>query len=247
MPSLVGIVCNRLSAADGSFDQTVDETYARAVRDGVGALPVLIPALEPPLDVAALVAALDGFLFCGAVSNVEPHRYGSSADPTPPRDAARDATALPLIRAAMAAGKPILCICRGFQELNVALGGSLHQALHDVPGRFDHREAKGAPLETQFAPAHAVTAVAGGALGRIVGTRDFSVNSLHGQGIDVLAPGLRIEATAPDGTIEAVSAAKGGFVLGVQWHPEWHWAENAVSRALLSSYAEAITRRIEHG
>lgn len=241
MPATVGIVCNRVEAADGSIDLSADEVYALAVRDGAGALPLMIPSLERPLDPSALIAALDGFLFCGAVSNVEPQAFGSSLPPTPPRDPARDALALPLIRAAIAAGKPVLCICRGFQELNVALGGSLHQALHALPGRRDHREDARAPRDVQFAPAHEVTAVAGGRLERIVSARRFAVNSLHGQGIDALAPPLCAEAHAPDGTIEAVSMPTAeGFVVGVQWHPEWRWSDDSVSRALFGAFAEAL-------
>jgi putative glutamine amidotransferase len=157
--------------------------------------------------------------------------------------AARDgAGALPLIVAAAAAGKPIFCICRGFQELNVALGGTLYQAVHEVPGRFDHREKPDAPPQVQFAPAHDVTVREGGLLARLLPERRFRVNSLHGQGIDRLAAPLAIEAVAPDGQIEAVSMpASSAPVFGVQWHPEWNFRENLVSARLFSAFGEALT------
>jgi len=133
-----------------------------------------------------------------------------------------------------------LCICRGFQELNVALGGTLHQAVHEVPGRFDHRE-KGAALDEQYAPAHPVTVAEGGLLARIVPQRSFEVNSLHGQGIAKLAPPLFADAAAPDGQIEAVSMPQAkGFLLGLQWHPEWRWAGNEISRAIFAAFGKAL-------
>jgi putative glutamine amidotransferase len=242
-PPVVGIPCNRRAENDGGFEQRVDEATVIAVRDGAQALPLLIPALDSALDVDALVAAADGFLFGGAVSNVAPRLYGAAALPGLPHDAARDSLSLPLIRAAVAAGKPVFCICRGVQELNVALGGTLHQAVHALPGRLDHREDPQSRLERQFGPAHDVGVVPGGLLAAIAPSLRFTVNSLHGQGIDAVAPGLVPEALAPDGQIEAVSlpAAK-GFVLGVQWHPEWRWAEDAVSRALFAAFAHALPR-----
>jgi putative glutamine amidotransferase len=157
------------------------------------------------------------------------------------QDEHRDATAIPLLKAALAIGKPTLCICRGFQELNVALGGTLYQHIQEVPGRHDHREDPNAPLDVQYGPAHEVTVEPGGLLAKIVRERMFPVNSLHSQGIDKLAPSLRAEAIAPDGQIEAVSmpSAK-GFLFGVQWHPEWKWADNPVSRAIYAAFGEAL-------
>jgi putative glutamine amidotransferase len=217
------------------------EEYIAAVRDGAGAMPLLIPALDPPLAPEDILANVDGLLFSGSPSNVSPRHYGGQ----PPRkgllqDERRDSTALPLLRAAVDAGKPVMCICRGFQELNVALGGTLHQNVHEVTGRFDHRE-KGTALDEQYGPAHPVSVAEGGLLARIVPQRVFEVNSLHGQGIDKLAPPLFADAAAPDGQIEAVSmpGAK-GFLLGVQWHPEWHWAENEISRAVFAAFGAAL-------
>ena len=136
---------------------------------------------------------------------------------------------------------PIFCVCRGFQELNVALGGTLHQHLQELPGRADHREDKGGDPDTQYGPAHEVTVNPGGMLDRLLPEKAFHVNSLHSQGIDRIAPSLFAEAEAPDGTIEAVSlpGAK-GFLIGVQWHPEWKWAQNSVSRALFAAFGEAL-------
>ena len=155
-------------------------------------------------------------------------------------DPARDATSLSLIRAAIAAGKPMLCICRGFQELNVALGGTLYQHLQDLPGRLDHREKPGLSPDQAYAPAHSVHLTHGRAPGAARRPQiEARVNSLHEQGIDHLAPGLTIEATAPDGQIEAVSGGP-GFLLGVQWHPEWRWAEDAVSRAIFRAFGDSL-------
>ena len=138
-------------------------------------------------------------------------------------DRQRDDTTLSLITAAIDAGVPMFCVCRGFQELNVAMGGTLHPHLQEVEGRFDHREPKDQPNDVMYAPAHTVNLTPGGVLQNIVGdVTKIEVNSLHGQGIDRLGEGLVVEAQAEDGTIEAVSlpSAK-NFVLGVQWHPEW--------------------------
>jgi putative glutamine amidotransferase len=233
----VGIVCDT-EFQDGMAGHRAGDEYVGAIRDGAGALPLLIPVTPQPLPVADILATVDGLLFPGAVSNVEPSRYGGEGPGTMP-DHARDATSLALIRAAIAAHKPVLAICRGFQELNVALGGSLHQHVHRIPGRLDHREPKDAPLEVQYASAHPVAIVPGGMLARLLGQSEIEVNSLHHQGIDRLAPGLAIEASAPDGQIEAVSLP-GGFVLGTQWHPEWRWAENPVSRVIFSAFGAAI-------
>ncbi len=241
MPALVGIICDLERGKDGMASHRAGDEYVAAIRDGAGALPLLIPAAN--LNPADILGRVDGLLFTGAVSNVAPALYGSAEPGTHP-DPARDAASLPLIRAAIAAGKPVLCICRGFQELNVALGGTLHQRLQDIPGRLDHRE-KGATVEAQYAPAHSVSLAPGGVLARLlgqaglVGQTEVMVNSLHQQGIDRLASGLRVEATAPDGQIEAV-AGDSGFLLGVQWHPEWDWAGNPTSRAIFQAFGNAI-------
>jgi putative glutamine amidotransferase len=237
----VGLVCDRV-IRDGMAGQRADDSYIAAVRDGAGALPLLIPALEPPLSAEELVAAFDGFLFTGALSNVDPARYGGHAPRRPDLlDSTRDEVSLALIRAAIAAGKPVLCICRGFQELNVALGGTLHQHVQELPGHLDHREDEAASLDVQFGPAHLISILPEGPLSLIAGVAEARVNSLHHQGVDRLAAPLQAEAWAPDGQIEAVSMPGApGMVLGVQWHPEWRWSENKLSRAIFAAFGKAI-------
>ena len=240
-PPCVGIVCD-VNRSGRHPLHAVQNKYIEAVRDGVGAVPFLIPALDRPLDPRDVLSRVDGLFFSGAYSNVAPRHYGGPG----PRDGVlqdenRDAMALPLLTAAIAAGIPVLGVCRGFQELNVALGGTLHQHLHEVPGRRDHREPGDAPLETQYGPAHAVRIAPGGILAPLMPGETVMVNSLHGQGIDRLAPGLFAEAMSEDGVVEAVSMPDAkGFVLAVQWHPEWQWQSNPVSRALFSAFAKAL-------
>jgi putative glutamine amidotransferase len=186
----------------------------------------------------ALLDRIDGLLIPGSASNVHPSRYGVAESLTPDKhDPARDATTLPLIRAAIARGVPVLSICRGIQELNVALGGTLLQNVHTLPGRLDHRGGAG-PIEKAYGPKHSVAV--SGSLARIVGAGSLMVNSVHSQAIDRPGDGLTIEALAEDGTIEAVSAPSApGFVLGLQWHPEWRYAESPASVAIFKAFGEA--------
>jgi putative glutamine amidotransferase len=237
----VGLVCDR-GSHDGLPIHRAGDAYIAAIRDGAGALPLLIPALDAPLAAEDLLDAFDGFVFTGAASNVDPAAYGGAAPRDPALlDRARDAASLPLIRAAIAAGKPVLAICRGFQELNVALGGTLYQHVHELPGRLDHREDQTASLEKQFGPAHAVAITPGNLVASITGLESAMVNSLHHQGVDRLAPQLQADASAPDGQIEAVSMpCASGFVLGLQWHPEWRWAENPVSGAIFAAFGKVV-------
>jgi len=238
---VVGLVTDRRVFGGMPVHQANDE-YVTAIRDGAGALPLLIPSTDASLPIADVLAAVDGLLFTGAPSNVAPSHYGASARPGTELDEIRDATTLPLLRAAIATGKPVLAICRGFQELNVALGGSLHQHVHEIKGRLDHREPRdAASRDIEYAPAHAITITQDGVLARLSGLQEAMVNSLHHQGIDRLAKGLAIEALAPDGQIEAVSmpGAK-GFLLGVQWHPEWAFAPNSLSRAIFAGLGAAL-------
>jgi putative glutamine amidotransferase len=237
----VGLICDR-RMVETQYAHLVLEPYVTAVREGADAAPLLLPVLDPPLDHDDILGAVDGLLFPGSPSNVAPHFYGGAPAREPRcEDIHRDRLALPLLQTAAARGVPVLAICRGVQELNVALGGTLFQHIQDVPGRINHRESTTAPLAVQYGPAHDITLVEGGLLANLAGARRFTVNSLHGQGIDRLAPSLRIEATAPDGQIEAVSAiAPKGFLLGVQWHPEWCWSQHVLSRAIWSAFAVAI-------
>jgi len=211
-------------------------SYSAAVVAVSGGVPVLLPPLGRAME--AVLDRIDGLLVDGSESNVEPARYGVAEDETPGQhDSDRDATTLPLIRAAIERGLPVLAICRGIQELNVALGGTLHQRVHAVPGRDDHREPGGTPDE-KFSARHDVTVRGGLAL--LLGADRVAVNSLHGQAIDRLAPGLTAEATASDGTIEAVAMPSArGFLVGVQWHPEWLATTDAPSRAIFEAFGDA--------
>ena len=244
-PPIVGIpAC--LVAPDHFAFHRVGAKYVDSVVDGAGALPLLIPALGPRLDLEALLDGLDGLLITGSLSNVEPHHYGGPpARPDSPCDPARDATILPLIRRALAGGVPLLAICRGLQELNVALGGTLHQEVHELPDRLDHRSDKTVTAEERYAPAHEVVLSEGGLLQSLLGgARRIAVNSLHAQAIERLASGLAVEAVAPDGTIEAVSVpGAAGFALAVQWHPEWRVLDNPVSRRLFAAFGAACRGR----
>jgi len=236
----VGIVAGR-RVFDGMPVHQANDEYIAAIHEGAGALPLIIPSIGTPLEAAQILSAVDGLLFTGAPSNVAPSHYGAVPRPGTELDEIRDATSLPLLRAAIEAGKPVLAICRGFQELNVALGGSLHQHLHELPGRLDHREPQNVPRAVEYAPAHAITLAPDGVLAGLSGMTQAMVNSLHHQGIDRLAPGLKTEATAPDGQIEAVSLPKAkAFLLGVQWHPEWAYTEDPLSRAIFAGFGASL-------
>lgn len=250
--ALIAITCC-LRPSDHAFVHQVGDKYVDAVVEGAEAVPVLVPAIGERLDSDSLLARIDGLLVTGSPSNVDPAHYGGP----PPRpgnlaDPARDATTLPLIRRALALGVPLFAICRGLQELNVALGGTLHQHVHELPGRRDHRSDKTKSYEERYAPAHSVRLTPGGLLQRLLdGASSIEVNSLHAQGIDRLAPGLVVEAVADDGTIEAVSVPHApAFALAVQWHPEWRVRENPISLRLFRAFGEAAreraARRIDH-
>jgi len=233
--------CNRL-VGEHPF-HIAGRKYVDAVRLA-GALPLIAPPFaEDELD--GLLDAVDGVFLTGSPSNVHPVHFGEAVhNPELPLDTERDAWTLPLVRRALARGVPLLAICRGTQETNVALGGSLHQAVQEVPGLADHRGARGdksASAADQYAPAHPVDVVPGGLLARITGLASFEVNSVHGQGVKRLADGLRVEAVAPDGVIEAFSQASApGFNLCLQWHPEWRAADNPVSLQILRAFGEAV-------
>ena len=216
--------------------------YVDAVVRGAGCAPLVLPALGDAVDLNSILAVCDGVMLTGSASNVHPSHYGEDVyDPELPQDAARDATTLPLIRAAIERGIPIIAVCRGFQEMNVALGGSLYQAVQEVEGKMDHRENPDLSLDEQYGPAHKITLESGGTLQRILGgVRETMVNSLHGQGVDRLAPGIAIEARSDDGLVEAFSVqAAPGFTLAVQWHPEWRLLENPDSRKMFGAFGDA--------
>jgi len=207
---------------------------------------VLLPSLQPALDWVQLLERLDGLILPGSPSNIEPHHYSDEASYAGNvHDAARDANTLGLVRLAIAQRVPILALCRGLQEVNVALGGSLYQKVHEQPGFDDHRENHDDSLDQMYAPAHAVHLAEGGILRQLAGSAQMMVNSLHGQGIRTLAPGLAVEATAPDGLIEAVRLDRtDGFLLAVQWHPEWKVAENPFYLAIFHAFADACRQRM---
>jgi len=243
-PIVLVPACNRV-VGQHPF-HIVGRKYIDAVRLA-GCQPLVVPTAAPD-EFDALLDLADGLLLTGSPSNVHPSHFGETVhDATLPLDAERDAWTLPLIPRALDRGLPFFAICRGAQETNVALGGSLHQAVHEVDGHLDHRDPDDAPLEVQYAAAHAVEVLPGGVLARVLQQDRIQVNSLHGQAVKRLAPGLRVEARAPDGVIEAFSRpAAAGFNLAVQWHPEWQAARNPVSMALLGAFGAACAAHRIH-
>ena len=223
----------------------VGEKYIEAVSAGAGAVPALVPALGAATDWPRLLETFDGLLLTGSESNVEPYHYGGPASaPGTLHDSNRDATTLPLIPKAVAAGVPVLAICRGFQEMNVAYGGTLWQRVHEVDGYLDHRDDESLPLDDQYAPVHDINLEPGGLLGKIFGVKRLRVNSLHSQGVQRLGEALAVEARAPDGLIEAFRVANADtFAVGVQWHPEWKFQDDTYSRALFAAFGEAARQR----
>jgi putative glutamine amidotransferase len=237
-PVLLLPACNK-NLGEHPF-HVVGRKYVDAARLA-GALPLVVPRADPD-ELDDLLALADGVLLTGSASNVDPARFEQAVhDPALPLDPLRDAWTLPLIPRVLARGMPLLAICRGAQEANVALGGTLHQAVHEVGRYADHRAARGQPVDVQYGPSHPVQVCRGGRLEPIVQCTGFEVNSVHGQGLDRLAPGLRVEATAPDGLVEAFSVDSApGFNLFVQWHPEWQAEHNPVSRALFQAFGQAL-------
>lgn len=240
---LIGIsTCGHVFADDGLFFKA-GVKYVEAVAECCDAIPVLIPSLGAMADCDGMLERLDGILLTGSPSNVEPHHYGSESRDGVLHDPERDATTLPLIRRALALGTPLLAICRGHQELNVALGGSLHQHVQELSGKRDHRAPRDvADWDEKYHAAHEVELRPGGMLARLAGGAGrATVNSLHQQAINRLGDGLQVEAESDDGVIEAVSyPAAAGFVLGVQWHPEHpHARQWDLSRALFAAFGDA--------
>jgi len=226
---------------------TVGEKYLTALIEAAGTYPLSFPALGEAIPPAALLAHLDGLLFTGSPSNVEPVHYSGPASRAGTlHDADRDATTLPLIPVAIERGVPVLGICRGFQEMNVAFGGTLHQNLHEIPGFLDHRDDESQPLDVQYGPAHDVILEEGGMLRQLARTDRIRVNSLHHQGVERLSERLIVEARAPDGVVEAfrVRGAK-RFAAAVQWHPEWKVMSNEFSKALFAAYGAAARERAQ--
>jgi putative glutamine amidotransferase len=238
---LIGIPADRRLLGPQAY-HLAGEKYVAAALDAAGVVPVIVPALGRELNYEGLLESLHGLIFTGSPSNVEPHHYrGEPSAAGTLHDRHRDETTLPLIPRAVAAGVPVLGICRGFQEMNVAFGGTLWQQLQEVPGYFDHREDKADSLEVQYGAAHEIDLVPGGVLHRLAGGAErIQVNSLHAQGVRELGSGLTVEARAPDGLIEAfrVTGAS-NFALAVQWHPEWQVLKNKFSMALFAEFGAA--------
>lgn len=238
----VGIIGNSYTVNDHYEVQAAGQMNVRAIADVTGALPLIVPALDEAVAVADLLAVCDGILLTGGRPNVHPEEYGVA--PTEAHgvfDRARDRLTLPLVRACVEQGVPLFGICRGFQEMNVAFGGSLHPEIRDLPGRMNHRMPTEGNLADKFSRRHSVTLEAGGVFSGLLGCTEIEVNTLHGQGIDRVGARVRIEGHAPDGTQEAL-VIKGapGFALGVQWHPEWRAEEDPVSRPLFAAFGAAM-------
>lgn len=228
----------------------VPDQYLAAVSKVANVLPLFLPALGEDIDIDALLDRVDGVMLSGSKANVHPSNFGVEPhERFEPYDQDRDATSLPLTRAAIERGVPFFAICRGVQEMNVALGGSLKAKIHEDEGVLDHRAPTTEIRDQLFAIAHTVTTREGGCVERVIGAQP-RVNSLHEQAIDVVAPRLQVEATADDGTVEAVSVIDAkDYAVGVQWHPEY-WAESdATSRRLFEAFGNAVRAyaRAKHG
>lgn len=238
---LVGISCN-IRKDQQHIAHSAGHRFVTTTIELVEAVPVLLPAAGPEICVETLLHHLSGLILTGGASNIEPHHYGDVArhDDTL-RDPGRDHLVLPLIRGAVARGMPVFGICRGIQELNVAFGGTLHQYLHEVEGRDDHRRRRELPMSESMNYRHELRLTPGGLLARLAGAETVRVNSLHGQGIDRLAERLQVEGVSEDGTIEAVSVKNApGFALGVQWHAEWRVEAFPLHRTLFRAFADAV-------
>ena len=241
---LIGVPADRRVIDPHPF-QMVGEKYLRALIKASDALPLITPVMPDDVDIDELLGQFDGIFLTGSYSNVEPHHYdGGPSEEGTLHDPHRDAVTLPLVNRALECGVPVLAVCRGFQELNVALGGSLHQKVHEVAGYHNHLEDKKDSLDVQYGPSHAVTLVEGGLLNTLSGEDRVMVNSLHAQGVARLADGVSVEAVADDGLIEAFRVDDvEGFALAVQWHPEWCVMENEFSQIIFKAFGDACRAR----
>lgn len=221
------------------------EKYLSALSLGAGVIPMILPSLAPTLPLAEILEKADGLFLTGSYSNIEPHHY--SDEPSYEgnlHDPHRDTNSLSIIKMAIEKQIPVLAVCRGFQEVNVALGGSLHQKVQEVPGLDDHRENLDDSLDDQYADSHLISLSSDGLLANLANKSSLMVNSLHGQGINRLADMLQIEAIAPDGLIEAVTLKSSHpFFLAVQWHPEWKFGENPFYASIFKAFGQACANR----
>lgn len=241
---IVGIPADRRIYTGHPFHMA-GEKYLAAVVRSVDAVPLIIPVLSEMLDIKALLGHVDGILLSGSYSNVEPHRYaGEPSEEGTLHDPHRDAVTLPLIHLLLDNAVPLFAVCRGYQEFNVAMGGSLHQKVREVPGYNNHLENPDDPLDVQYGPSHSVTLAEGGLLRDLTGKATVMVNSLHAQGVARLGDGLSVEATADDGLVEAFRVADApAFNLGVQWHPEWRSTEDKLSTVMFKAFGDACRER----
>ncbi len=249
---VVGIICS-IHEDGGHRSHRAGARYVEAVREAAGAVPLLLPATGAETDIGALLDRLDGVVLTGGASNIEPHHYDAAREQFGAVDADRDGLALELVRACIARDVPLFGICRGHQEINVALGGTLHPVLHEAPGHMDHRRRREKPMAEQVKPRHWLDLAPDGLLAELLGETRSLVNSLHAQGVDAVAPRLIVEATAEDGTVEAVRVREARrFAVGVQWHAEIDAIEHPLHAALFARFGadardHASSRSQGHG
>lgn len=238
---VVGIIGNQYLIDDQYPAHAGGKMNSEAIAQVAGCMPLLIPADPRLVSVPELLAQCDGFLLTGGRPNVHPSEYGEDVtDAHGEFDQARDAIVLPLVRACVESGQPFLGVCRGFQEVNVAMGGSLYPEIRDLPGRMNHRMPPDGTLEEKFELRHEVSFVEGGVFHRLMGSQTVLTNTLHGQGIKEAGARVVVEGHAPDGTPEATYIKDApGFTLAVQWHPEWNAAHDPVSRPLFAAFGDA--------
>lgn len=241
MTTPVVLVASDVRTFQGYDWHAAPQTYLAATLERAGALPLVVPSFGDKLDFDVLLDRVDGVVLTGSRSNVHPGLYGKVAtERDEPFDQQRDSTTIPLILRTIERGVPLLCICRGLQELNVALGGTLAGEIQDEAGKMDHRAPDSENQEIRFAIRHPVMLTAGGCLGRILDAPSVEVNSLHRQAIALMADRLQVEAVADDGTIEAVSVKDApGFTLGVQWHPEYWALTDRPSARIFEAFGDA--------
>lgn len=246
--AVIGIIGNGHVVENRYPAHLVGRGNMKAVADSADALPLMFAGTPEITDIAELMGAVDGILLTGGRANVHPSRFGAEDHPSyQPYDEDRDALALPLIAACVDAGMPIFGICRGFQEFNVAFGGSLHPEIRDLPGRMNHRMPR---LDTGeihpdnavvFADRHEVRLVPDGVFAGLLGHDLIRVNSLHGQGLLAIGDRVVVEGVAEDGTVEAIRIRDApGFALGVQWHAEHDPQTNPVNRDLFAAFGSAV-------
>ncbi|WP_166416165.1 gamma-glutamyl-gamma-aminobutyrate hydrolase family protein [Cochlodiniinecator piscidefendens] len=239
---IVGIISNRYLLNDDYPAHAGGTMNAEAISDVSGCMPMLIPADPRFLSVEELLETCDGFLLTGGRPNVHPEEYGEAETAAHGDfDRCRDAITLPLVRACVERGQPFLGVCRGFQEVNVAMGGTLYPEIRDLPGRTNHRMPPDGTLEEKFELRHCVTFSKDGPFQKMMGAQEVMTNTLHGQGIKDAGKDVIIDGTAPDGTPEAIYIKDApGFTYSVQWHPEWNASNDPVSRPLFTAFGEAV-------